>query len=338
MMHLHRVPRGEANVTVTLDSEGLVSSFERASGVIDGFQDVPTVASIEGYTPQNANGHVAMITGGAAANGRIFFVDQVPPPLPPALQVIVSQALVEKVAKQASPAGWFFGLVQGPQTELSFSSLMSTLCSMLAAGLNAPSRILLFPVKLIIYDDAVWLRSVLLCDSRMTWHDLALVMFSLVHTYPGIRVYGLTFKPARLLPIPRMTYPCKYPNTPGGKWQKELESLAGNPTFNEAVELINLEGLESIKSLIDGKEDFTMFMPNDKALAGLAEQYGLTTEDFKSKIRRDPSLARNVSGTAFPIDSRRPHGLPGVIRAVLTGICKTCVCAGNPVENNLICI
>jgi len=94
-----------------------------------------------------------------------------------------------------------------------------------------------------------------------------------------------------------MTYPCKYPNTPGGKWQKELESLAGNPTFNEAVELINLEGLESIKSLIDGKEDFTMFMPNDKALAGLAEQYGLTTEDFKSKIRRDPSLARNMLET-----------------------------------------
>jgi len=58
--------------------------------------------------------------------------------------------------------------------------------------------LLVLPIQLSVWalhccllvDDAVWLRSVLLCDSRMTWHDLALVMFSLVHTYPGIRVYG----------------------------------------------------------------------------------------------------------------------------------------------------
>jgi len=65
----------DASVTVTLD-DGSITKFARASGAIED-TDVPTVADVAGKTPQNANGHIAQITGGAAANGRIFFVDQV---------------------------------------------------------------------------------------------------------------------------------------------------------------------------------------------------------------------------------------------------------------------
>mmetsp|Transcript_24444 Transcript_24444/g.66757 ORF Transcript_24444/g.66757 Transcript_24444/m.66757 type:complete len:759 (-) Transcript_24444:776-3052(-) len=166
----------DANVTVTLDA-GSVTKFARASGAFEGAQDVPTEATVEGNTPQNANGHIAQITGGAAANGRIFFVDQ----------VIVSKAVVDRVANLASPAG--------------------------------------------------------------------------------------------------------------GAWKTELENL-GNQTFDDTLELIDFEGLESIKNLIDGTEDFTMFMPNDEALGELAGQYGLDgVEVLKTRMRSNTGLAKQMLET-----------------------------------------
>jgi len=167
----------DASVTVTLD-DGSITKFARASGAIED-TDVPTVADVAGKTPQNANGHIAQITGGAAANGRIFFVDQ----------VIVSKAVVDRVANLASPAG--------------------------------------------------------------------------------------------------------------GKWKTELENLGnGNQTFDDTLELIDLKGLESIRSIIEGTEDFTMFMPNDEALGELADQYELEgIEGFKTQMRRFPDLARRMLGT-----------------------------------------
>jgi len=101
----------DASVTVTLD-DGSITKFARASGAIED-TDVPTVADVAGKTPQNANGHIAQITGGAAANGRIFFVDQ----------VIVSKAVVDRVANLASPAGQFLSYSKNVLSSCSASSL-----------------------------------------------------------------------------------------------------------------------------------------------------------------------------------------------------------------------
>jgi len=86
---------------------------------------------------------------------------------------------------------------------------------------------------------------------------------------------------------------------PGGKWKTELENLGnGNQTFDDTLELIDLKGLESIRSIIEGTEDFTMFMPNDEALGELADQYELEgIEGFKTQMRRFPDLARRMLGT-----------------------------------------
>eukprot|EP00983_Pelagomonas_calceolata_P072630 1151806-Pelagomonas_calceolata.AAC.3 len=165
----------DANVTVTLE-DGYVTSFARASGDIAGAQDVPTVANVQGNTTQNANGHIAQITGGAPANGRIFFVDQ----------------------------------AQSAQN-----------------------------MSLVVHNVQI----------------------------------------------------------PGGKWKTELENL-GNQTFDDTLELIDLEGLESIKDLIDGTEDFTMFMPNDEALGELAGQYKLDgVEELKTRMRSNTGLAKQMLET-----------------------------------------